>query len=353
MVRLLHLIPHDGMGGVEIAARSMAAKPPRGCDFRLVFLAGGPIGGSASNILASPFRSASNPLAHARVLRQVLRHPPDVAIFSLWRTVPVMLALKRLRPAIRLVYTLNNERTFHRVEATAAAAAVAAADEVWADSEATLGARLPPSFLGTSRTISFVSDRLPPVPAIPPVPRFVLWSRLSRQKRVDRAIDLIAQLVERGIDAEFDIYGPDDGERVSLVAKASPLGHRIRFHGPVARSDLPRIARGASFFLLPSDMEGMAMSCVEAMQLGLVPVVTPAGEMGRYVMPGVSGVLIDPNDPAAATDRVMALLADPKAYAAIRSAAIARWADAPLYADDVCAAAVALAARRRPSSELQ
>ena len=38
----------------------------------------------------------------------------------------------------------------------------------------------------------------------------------------------------------------------------------------------------ASFYLQTSKFEGFAMSVVESMMMGLVPVVTPVGEIGRY-----------------------------------------------------------------------
>ena len=85
------------------------------------------------------------------------------------------------------------------------------------------------------------------------------------------------------------------------------------------------------------------MACVEAMQLGLVPVVTPVGEMAHYVAPGETGLLIDPERLDDVADAIVALIADPPNYAAMRQRAIDRWRDAPLYADDVCAAASALA----------
>ena len=81
------------------------------------------------------------------------------------------------------------------------------------------------------------------------------------------------------------------------------------------------------------------MACVEAMQLGLVPVVTPVGEMARYVRDSENGVLFDPEQIDVAADKVGRLIADPSVYGAMRSQAIAQWHNTPLYADDICAAA--------------
>lgn len=93
------------------------------------------------------------------------------------------------------------------------------------------------------------------------------------------------------------------------------------------------------------------MACVEAMQLGLVPVVTPVGEMARYVEHGRNGIIIDPDNLARVVDDIIALIANPSRFAELRDAAIARWAGVPLYAEDVCRAAADLASRtdQRPA----
>lgn len=93
------------------------------------------------------------------------------------------------------------------------------------------------------------------------------------------------------------------------------------------------------------------MACVEAMQLGLVPVVTAVGEMARYVVHGANGLMLDAACLDRAVNDVLALIYDPDRFTALRAAAIARWSAAPLYADDVCAAAFELAARngRQPA----
>ena len=154
---------------------------------------------------------------------------------------------------------------------------------------------------------------------------FAAWARIDRNKGFDRALDLIAALVANGHDARFDLHGPDGGARGELEAQARRLGiaDRVHFHGPLDRTKLPRVAAEASFFLLPSRFEGMAMACVEAMQLGLVPVVTPAGEMAHYVVPGETGILIDPDRIGDSAAEVAALLAAPDRFAAMRTAATA------------------------------
>lgn len=343
-VDIIHVVPVDGIGGVEAAARSMAERERRAGErsFELVLIAGKSISMSGAAILPSPYRSPDNPLAQLRALRLVLRRRPRVLILSLWRSVPVGLLARLFRPSLRLVYFLHSERNRHLADRLLSGLAIRFADELWCDADATRRGRLQPCDRARTRVLSFVISRLRPLDTTRIVaPRFILWARLNRGKGVDRAIELIALLAEQGIDAQFDIYGPDDGDRQALIALAAErgIGDRVFFHGPITRDDLPTIAADASFFLQLSRFEGMAMAVVEAMQLGLIPVVTAVGEIGQYVKDGANGVIVDPDQLGQAAQRVKQLLGDPAAALRTREAAIATWLDKPLYADDVRAAA--------------
>ena len=80
----------------------------------------------------------------------------------------------------------------------------------------------------------------------------------------------------------------------------------------------------------------MAMSVVEAMQLGLVPVVTPVGEIRNYCRQGENAILIQSDE--AAVDDVMKVLRDVEGYVTMQNEAAATWLGKPLYADSMLAA---------------
>lgn len=80
----------------------------------------------------------------------------------------------------------------------------------------------------------------------------------------------------------------------------------------------------------------MAMSVIEAMVLGLVPVVTPVGEIPRYCHNGINAVLVDQSVDAAR--EVLELLNAPDRYKEVSQAARATWAGQRLYAEDFTAA---------------
>lgn len=342
---IVHLIPADGIGGVEVAARSMLAPSCQKANFRLVLIAGQPMMRSP-RVVASRFTGLNNPVAHLAALRTLLRLAPDVLICSLWRSVPAAVLAKLLRPRTRLVLFLHLDRPVHLLDRLLTRLGLVVADEIWADADQTLAARRLPKGTPT-RVVSFVTEKLEPAaPAAVVAPRFVCWARIVPQKGFDRAIELIRLLVARGVDARFDIYGPDGGVQAALErqVKAAGLEKRICFHGPIERTRLASVAACNSFFLQLSRFEGLGMGVVEAMQLGLVPVTTPAGQIARYV-DATTGVRVDEADLPAAAQRLVALLDDPRDYDRLRKAAMAFWLTAPLYSDHIVAYARSLVAR--------
>ena len=82
------------------------------------------------------------------------------------------------------------------------------------------------------------------------------------------------------------------------------------------------------------------MSVVEAMQIGLVPIVTPVGEIAHYCVDKKNAVWIQ--EDSTAVDAVIDLLSDTDKYKRMSYAAAEYWQEKPLYRDDFLAAATEL-----------
>ena len=74
----------------------------------------------------------------------------------------------------------------------------------------------------------------------------------------------------------------------------------------------------------------MAMSVVEAMQLGLVPIVTPVGEIKNYC-DSKNSILIYENQ--AAISNIFNLIENNSQYNNLKKNAINRWKDHEIYSD--------------------
>jgi glycosyltransferase involved in cell wall biosynthesis len=342
MPKVIHLLPYDGIGGAESAARSMKAPLASALDLQVRFL--------FPTVSSQRQRSRTlNPVTALRSTLAVVREAPDVLIVSLWRSCLAGLLVKMLRPRTRMVVMIHNSVDAHLADHLATRAAIGVSDEVWADSEASVRLRFKRRIRRPLVVIPFLLQHLPPLDRSPDLPRptpdFIFWGRLAAQKNLPRALDIFKNIARRHPAARFTIIGPDSGELAGLREECARAGiaESVRFEGPMPFESIRDEARTHSFYLQTSNYEGMAMSVVEAMQMGLVPVVTPAGEIASYCHPGINSVVV--RDAESATAEVLRLLADPVAWEEMRRQAIATWRDGRTYRDAVEAECLRLSGR--------
>ena len=315
---VVHVLPYDGVGGVEVAARSVEDGAYLAFAFQKHYL----------------FDSARPSLAaYAAAVRGLLVKRPAVVVASLWRSYAVAIALKLIRPSQRVVTFLHYPRSVHAVDWLLTRLALACSDEIWADSIATREERVPTSLRSRCKVVSMLTEHMPPPPTRQAAPRFIFWGRLHKQKGLDRALELFAEVRDAHPEATFDIIGPDHGVQRQLMTQAAAIGG-VTFHGPLPKDRIFDLAMSASFYLQPSRNEGAAMSVMEAMQLGLVPVVTPVGDMKNYC--NASNAVIAASHMEALLG-IARLLVRPAEYRAAAESAYRTWRDRSLYREDVVA----------------
>ncbi|TNE75252.1 MAG: glycosyltransferase family 1 protein [Gammaproteobacteria bacterium] len=117
-----------------------------------------------------------------------------------------------------------------------------------------------------------------------------------------------------------------DNEEIRALVDESPFADRIHFTG--YRNDAPAIAAASDVFVLPSkDREGLPRAVIEAMAYGVAPVVTGVGGMPELVENEVSGLVVEPKDPAALAAAIARLIRDRGLAHRLGQAARARIAD--------------------------
>ncbi|MCF6109014.1 glycosyltransferase family 4 protein [Mesorhizobium muleiense] len=337
-VKIVHLFPKDALGGAETAARSMLDLNRPGFLFRIRYIA------EPLNILPSGFigirlfGSTNNPLVYLIAVYLCVVDRPDVMIASLWRSIPVALLVKMLRPKMKLVIFLHSASPAHILDKYITLLALKVCDAVWADSASTLESRVGPRAGRKGKVISFVSGRKEiRAGRRYQGPRFVFWGRLTRDKGLDVALRFIALVRAEYQDVKFDIWGPDRGEGANIRAMIEDLGLQctVQLKGELSRSEIRSVASSYSFYLQLSRREGMAMSVVEAMQEGLIPIVAAVGEIGSYCQTGINSLVVDPNDLQRSVEDIGTLIREPGRFEALSASAISTWADAKEYGEDV------------------
>ena len=130
----------------------------------------------------------------------------------------------------------------------------------------------------------------------------------SARKRPLMFVDVAKALLAEGVDAQFTLVGPDEGEGRALRA-ALKNESRISWEGALAPEDVPRRMSEADIYVLPSEREPYPMTVLEAMAVGLPIVVAADCGLAPLVQSGQCGVVVD-GEATAFAGAVRALLAD-------------------------------------------
>jgi glycosyltransferase involved in cell wall biosynthesis len=104
------------------------------------------------------------------------------------------------------------------------------------------------------------------------------------------------------------VFCGDGPERVPLMRQAAELhlDGNVIFTG--FRSDIRSVISGLDVFVLPSLMEGLGVSLIEAMAMGKPVVASRVGGIPEIVTDGETGFLVPPGSPEGIVARVGELL---------------------------------------------
>ena len=126
-------------------------------------------------------------------------------------------------------------------------------------------------------------------------------------------------LAARGIDVQWTIIGsgPDEG-----ALRDAWTSSRVRFLGTKTRDDVIDIASEHDVFVLPTRWEGVPVALLEAMSVGLVPVVSRVESgVAEILTDGVTGLMPSVGDPRAFADAIAGLDANRPKLEAMSAAA--------------------------------
>ena len=108
------------------------------------------------------------------------------------------------------------------------------------------------------------------------------------------------------------------------IAKAD-LGGAVHLLG--WRDDVPELLAATDIFLLTSLFEGLPRVALQAMAASVPVVATDTGGIAEVVVPGETGLLVPPGNPAAAAEAILALARDPERRRRFAAAAQSRLGD--------------------------
>lgn len=150
----------------------------------------------------------------------------------------------------------------------------------------------------------------------------VMLARLDQQKQVDHAITAFREVVKHRPQARLEIYGrgPDESQLRSLISRYN-LERSVKLKGYTTNPSA--VYRRAALSLLTSGYEGFGLVVAESLAHGC-PVVSYDLKYGPadIIDDRVDGILVPPDDVSGLARRVVELLSDDQARAAMSEAAL-------------------------------
>ncbi|OYR69619.1 glycosyl transferase family 1, partial [Halorubrum sp. E3] len=163
--------------------------------------------------------------------------------------------------------------------------------------------------------------------------RVAFVGNLAPRKGLDTLVEGVA-----GADAAVDltVVGRTVDEShvadVRRLVRERGLGDRVRFSGRLSDDELADALRASHVLAVPSRYEGFGIVYLEGMSFGLPAIASRAGGASETVADGETGVLVDPDDPAAVARALDEFAADPDRLAAMGRAARRRYEAHPSWA---------------------
>jgi glycosyltransferase involved in cell wall biosynthesis len=145
------------------------------------------------------------------------------------------------------------------------------------------------------------------------IPLIIMVARFAEQKDHATLLESARLLKEEGRAFRLLLVGGDPfgdrQERTIELAERLGLSDRVVFAG--IRHDVPDLLALSQIFVMPSLWEGLGLVFLEAMAHALPVVSNRVSAVPEIVEDGVTGLLVQPRDPAGLKEALARLLDDP------------------------------------------
>jgi glycosyltransferase involved in cell wall biosynthesis len=138
-------------------------------------------------------------------------------------------------------------------------------------------------------------------------------ARLSAEKDFPTLLRAVPLIVAEIPEFQLKIVG-DGSERHRLESLVRELGMTRSVELLGERTDVPDLLRDAGFFVSSSLTEGISLTLLEAMAVGLPVVATAVGGNPEIIVPGKTGYLVPAGNPRALADAMILMCRDQSSW---------------------------------------
>jgi glycosyltransferase involved in cell wall biosynthesis len=143
-------------------------------------------------------------------------------------------------------------------------------------------------------------------------PKLVVARSLEKRNNIACVIEAFALVKQKYPRAEMVIAG-DGSQREELerLAAREKL-NGVTFAGGVSHHELSRHFAEDDVYVNASSIDGLPISLLEALAVGLSVVTTGAGGIPGIINDGINGLIVRPNDPSGLADGIIRLVESPE-----------------------------------------
>lgn len=140
---------------------------------------------------------------------------------------------------------------------------------------------------------------------------FLFMGKICRDKGVYELLDAVAlhrdELQHR---AKVMICGNGEAEILKRRIEELGISDIASYGGVIPPEGRDAVYRSADVFILPSHIEGLPITLLEAASYCLPSIATPVGSIPSIVQPGVNGMLVEPGNPESIAAAMLAYVCD-------------------------------------------
>ena len=141
--------------------------------------------------------------------------------------------------------------------------------------------------------------------------RILFLGKLVKAKGVSELIGALGRLRDRP-NWSATIAGDGIADIWRRQAEELGIADRVNFPGWLRPEEASRRLQEADIFVLPSFVENLPVSLIEAFGVGVATITTPVGAIPEVVRDGENGILVAPGDEDALAEALIRLLDDPE-----------------------------------------